>query len=75
MFNKIRTHLMADDGEPLTGHVEADETLLGGRIRNDARRKRDALGWSPKRWDQETKTMVFAAVRARRSRAGEGHPE
>src|SRR3954453_12985214 len=40
MFNKIRNELMADDGRPLTGHVEADETLLGGRIRNDARRKR-----------------------------------
>jgi transposase len=62
MFNKIRNHLMADDGGPLSGHVEADETLLGGKIRNDARRKRDALGWSPKRWDSETKTMVFAAV-------------
>jgi transposase len=62
MFNKIRTYLMADDGEPLSGHVEADETLLGGRIRNDARRKREALGWSPKRWDCEHKTMVFALV-------------
>src|SRR3954447_20327234 len=62
MFNKIRTHLMADDGAPLAGSVEADETLIGGRIRNDARRKRDALGWSPKRWDNEHKTMVFAAV-------------
>ena len=62
MFNKIRNELMADDGSPLTGHVEVDETLLGGKIRNDARRKRDALGWSPKRWDSETKTMVFAAV-------------
>jgi transposase len=62
MFNKIRNHLMADDGAPLTGEVEVDETLLGGKIRNDARRKRDALGWSPKRWDLEHKTMVFAAV-------------
>jgi transposase len=62
MFNKIRNHLMADDGEPLSGHVEVDETMLGGKIRNDARRKRDALGWSPKRWDHETKTMVFAAI-------------
>src|SRR5215218_2891645 len=62
MFNKIRNHLMADDGEPLSGEVEVDETLLGGKIRNAARRKRDALGWSPKRWDSETKTMVFAAV-------------
>src|SRR5688572_29307151 len=62
MFNKIRNYLMADGGEPLSGSVEVDETLLGGKIRNDARRKRDALGWSPKRWDQEHKTMVFAAV-------------
>jgi transposase len=62
MFNKIRTHLMADDLLPLSGEVEADETLIGGRIRNDARRKRDALGWSPKMWDTEHKTMVFAAV-------------
>jgi transposase len=46
----------------LSGSVEVDETLLGGRVRNDARRRRDALGWSPKRWDQEHKTMVFAAV-------------
>ncbi len=62
MFNKIRNYLMTDDGPPLSGHVEVDETLLGGKIRNDARRKRDALGWTPKRWDSEHKTMVFAAV-------------
>jgi len=62
MFNKIRNHLMADGDGPLSGAVEVDETLLGGKIRNDARRRRDALGWSPKRWDQEHKTMVFAAV-------------
>jgi transposase len=62
MFNLIRNQLMADNGGPLTGEVEADETLIGGRIRNDARRKRDAMGWSPKRWDDEHKTKVFAAV-------------
>jgi len=62
MFNKIRYELMGHGDMLLTGEVEADETFFGGRIRNDARRKRDALGWSPKRWDQETKTMVFAAV-------------
>ena len=33
MFNMIRNHLMADDGEPLSGHVEVDETLVGGKIR------------------------------------------
>jgi transposase len=63
MFNLIRNQLMADNGDaPLTGEVEADETLIGGRIRNSERRKREAIGWSPKRWDTENKTMVFAAV-------------
>jgi transposase len=62
MFNKIRTKLMADEGEPLTGEVEVDETLIGGKIRHDARRKRDALGISPKQWDNEHKALVFAAV-------------
>ena len=32
-MNKIRTELMADDGEQLSGDVEADETLWGGRPR------------------------------------------
>jgi transposase len=62
MFNKIRTHLMADDGEPLTGAVEADETLIGGQTRNSHRREREALGWDRKRYDNERKTIVFAAV-------------
>ena len=62
MFNLIRNQLMADDNTPLSGEVEVDETLIGGKIRNAERRKRDKMGWSPKRWDQETKTMVMAAV-------------
>ena len=62
MFNKIRTQLMADNGGPLTGEVEADETLIGGKMRNSERRKREALGWDRKRYDNEKKTMVFAAV-------------
>ncbi len=62
MFNKIRTHLMADDGEPLTGAVEADETLIGGQTRNSHRREREALGWDRKRYNNERKTIVFAAV-------------
>lgn len=62
MFKMIRTELMAQDTTPLSGDVEADETIVGGRIRNDARRKRDKLGISPKQWDNMTKTMVFAAV-------------
>jgi transposase-like protein len=62
MFNLIRNELMADDGGPLTGEVEADETLIGGKMRNSERRKREALGWDRKRYDNEKKTMVFAAV-------------
>src|SRR5919204_1480531 len=62
MFTKIRNYLMADDGEPLSGEVEADETLIGGKMRNSERRKREALGWDRKRYDNERKTMVFAAV-------------
>src|SRR5205823_1577065 len=62
MFNKIRAHLMADAGGPLTGHVEADETLIGGKTRNSHRREREALGWDRKRYDNERKVMVFAAV-------------
>jgi transposase-like protein len=33
MLNKIRNELMADDGEALSGSVEADETYVGGRRR------------------------------------------
>ena len=33
MFNKIRTHLMADDDLPLQGDVEVDETSWGGKPR------------------------------------------
>jgi transposase len=63
MFNKIRNDLMTQDGaEPLSGEVEADETLIGGKMRNSERRKREALGWDRKRYDNEKKTMVFAAV-------------
>jgi len=64
MFNKIRMYLMADDGAPLTGEVEADETLIGGKMRNSERRKREALGWDRKRYDNEKKTMVFRRRRA-----------
>jgi transposase len=53
---------MADDGAMLAGEVEVDETLLGGKTRNWHRRHREALGWDRKRYDNERKVMVFAAV-------------
>jgi transposase len=63
MFNKIRYELMGDGDTLLTGAVEADETLIGPKtMRNSERRKREALGWDRKRYDNERKTMVFAAV-------------
>jgi transposase-like protein len=62
MFNKIRTHLMADEGGMLTGEVEADETLMGGKLRETERRRRDRLGVSPQGWAQSNRTNVFAAV-------------
>lgn len=33
MLNKIRTELMAQEGEPLSGDVEVDETAGGGKVR------------------------------------------
>jgi transposase len=39
MLNKIRTELMAQDGRPLHGDVEVDETAGGGRIRASDRAK------------------------------------
>jgi transposase len=63
MFHLIRTKLMEQDGDPLSGDVEADETLIGGKMRNPDRREREALGWDRKRYDNERKkTMVFGAV-------------
>jgi transposase len=73
MFNKIRTELMADDGTPLSGEVEADETSWGGRPRRKATKSESALR-------REAKPTVLGMVerggkvRARvvPSRRGEG---
>lgn len=37
MMNRIRSRLMADDGEPLSGDIEIDETSWGGRPRRKLR--------------------------------------
>jgi transposase len=45
MFNKIRNELMAQDGGlRLSGEVEADETWVGGKLRESDRRKARAEG-------------------------------
>ena len=64
MMRLIRTELMAQDGEPLSGHVEADETWVGGkpraadmrRVREAARPKQASQAWAAR------KTAVFGAV-------------
>jgi hypothetical protein len=39
MFNLIRNELMTQNGDgPLSGSVEADETWIGGKMRNSERR-------------------------------------
>lgn len=42
MMNKIRNKLMADDGEPLFGDVEVDETSWGGKPRKKQTRAEGA---------------------------------
>jgi len=60
MANLIRNELMADDDVPLTGFVEADETLIGGRERTpDGHRGRPA---------NSKKTIVFGMVERRGAR-------
>src|SRR5256714_4397915 len=47
MFNLIRNRLMAQDYQgPLSGDVEADETWIGGKLRESDRRKAKAAGVS-----------------------------
>lgn len=64
MLNKIRNKLMADDGEPLTGHVEIDETSVDGKPRKGYLKP----GTIPDRRSQamrvaeRSRATVFAAV-------------
>lgn len=45
MFNKIRTQLMDDDGEPLSGDVEIDETSVHGKPRGPRMTRSEAAQW------------------------------
>ena len=49
MFNKIRNELMAEDGEPLTGEVEIDETSVDGKPRKGYRKPGTKPNGAPKR--------------------------
>lgn len=54
MLNKVRTELMRQDDEPLSGEVEADETFIGGKPHVGDRRPKNS------HWDR--KPTVFGAV-------------
>lgn len=56
MFNKIRVQLMADDGEPLSGDVEVDETSVEGKPRKHMNRQQAA------RYRERSRATVLAAV-------------
>ena len=67
MLNKIRNELMKQDGEPLSGDVEADETAWGGKPRQGdiERFRREGetdLSGAGGRWKQATKKTVFGIV-------------
>src|SRR5260370_5598203 len=62
MFNKIRNHLMTQDETPLSGEVEADETFVGGKLRQSDRWKLRAQGIANKGPASKERAVVFAAV-------------
>ncbi len=63
MFNKIRNELMEQDyAGPLSGHVEADETFVGGKPRESYRREVAARGWNMQTAYWDRKAIVFGAV-------------
>ena len=64
MFNLIRNDLMADEGGPLTGEVEVDETSVEGRPR-----KRQGRSEAAKLRERSRHTVVAAVERGGRVRA------
>jgi transposase-like protein len=56
MMNKIRNHLMADDGEQLSGDVEVDETSWGGKPRGRKLTRKEVAAF------RENKTTVLGMV-------------
>jgi transposase len=63
MMNLIRTHLMEQDGKPLEGDVETDETFIGGKPRANSK-----LTYQQ---HMDNKAIVWGAV----ERGGKVHAE
>jgi hypothetical protein len=49
MLSRLRLALQSETGGKLNGHVEADETFIGGKARNMHAAKRKRLGISQSR--------------------------
>lgn len=62
MFNLIRNQLMDEGAVPLTGEVEADETFVGGKLRQSERRELRAQGFTNRGPASKKRAVVFAAV-------------
>jgi transposase len=62
MLRQIRTYLMAQNDEPLSGEVEMDETFIGGKPRLSDRYHQERLGWSAHTYAWAKRAVVFGAV-------------
>jgi transposase-like protein len=62
MFTKIRNQLMADGTGPLAGEVEADETFVGGKLRESDRARLRAQGIANRGPASKERAVVFGAV-------------
>jgi transposase len=62
MFNLIRNQLMVQGGGKLSGKVEADETYVGGKLREGERRRLKAQGIDTRGPTSKPRVSVFAAV-------------
>jgi transposase-like protein len=62
MFNLIRNQLMVQDESKLSGKVEADETYVGGKLREGERKRLRAKGLETRGPASKPRVSVFAAV-------------
>jgi transposase-like protein len=63
MLRLIRTELMKqDDNSPMSGQVEADETWIGGKMRNADRAKAESEGRPSYGPYKKSRAMVFGMV-------------
>ena len=67
MLNKVRNFLMEQDDRPLSGEVEADETFIGGKLRESDRRKLRAAG-TPNRGPASKDRAVVMGIVERKGR-------